>query len=235
MDHHSQMPEDLQQEASALIQELLPGADADTVAASMDEIARRCSPSMSRSSFRIVARSAVLAAAQRSAVRAAAGDPVTLRMHTARTLERCLPGFADDALLDRCMQALQAADDTGDPMLTGAIHQLAASELLALQEDTPFHKRLHQAALRYLPMTRPFDRDDLRLVALAALYEPGRLPCGQHAAILRRRLGLNGAGPHSCEEIAVMMHLPLTTVRETEAAALTILAARHTDRSDFHA
>lgn len=229
------MPEALQQEASALIQELLPCADEGTAAACMAEVARRCSPSMNRTAFRIVARSAVLAAAQQSAVRAAASDPATLRKHAARTIERCLPGFADDALLDRCMRMLQTADDTNDPMLTGAIHQFAASELLALQDDTPYHARLHQVALRYLPLTRPVDRDDLRLVALAALYEPGRLPRGQHDAILRHRLGLNGAGPHSCEEVAAMMHLPLTTVRETEAAALTILAARHTDRSDSHA
>ena len=235
MDRCSRLPEAFLQEASALIHELLPSADAATAAACMDEAARRFSPSLSISAFRIVARSAVLAAAQHAAVCNAANDPATLRKHAARTIDRCLPGFADEAVLDRCMQALQTADDMGDPMLTGAIHQFAASELLALQDDTPYHARLHQAALQYLPLTRPVDRDDLRLVALAALYEPGRLPRGQHDAILRHRLGLNGAGSHSYEEVAAMMHLPPTTVRETVAAALTILAARHTDRSDSHA
>ncbi len=168
------------------------------------------------------------AAMQRDVIRTS--DEAAMRRHIADTLARCLPAsIVTDDMVGRCFLVVHALPEQADPMHTGAIHNWAGQYLLtaAAAEGTLLH-RLHASAKRLLPADRPADRDDIRLVVLDALYQPGCLPPETHLAFLKYRLGLNGSPRLSCEEIAFRMHKPLPYIHELESAILTTLSATHT-------
>ena len=149
-----------------------------------------------------------------------------LRQHISSTLKRCLPASViSKDLVNRCFNTIHSLPIDDDPMHTGAIHAWAGLYLATnIGADHPLLKRLHHSALRLLPEARAATRDDLRLVTLDALYQPGLLPQGEHLAYLHHRLGLHETERLSCEEIALRMHKPLVYIHELESAILTILA-----------
>jgi len=156
-------------------------------------------------------------------------DDASLRRHIRATLMRCLPPqvFTPEMTED-CFRVICRCPDTDDPMHTGAIHAWAGQFLRDV--DAPAGTLLHRlqhSAVRLLPTACAAVRDDIRLVALDALYQPGLLPDGMHLAFLKHRLGLNGIPRLSCEEIALRMHHPLTYIHELESAILTILSSHH--------
>ena len=151
-------------------------------------------------------------------------DAAALRRHIVSTLTRCLPAaFVTDDMVAHCFNAVHSLPLEVDPMHTGAIHAWAGVYLLtAADAQHPLLRRLHCSALRLLG-ERPATRDDLRLVTLDALYQPGLLPPGPETAFVRHRLGL--CSPRlSCEEIALRMHKPLIYIHELESAILTTLS-----------
>lgn len=151
-------------------------------------------------------------------------DDAALRRHIADTLRRCLPAaVVTYGMVEQCFYAVNDLPGRNDPMHTGAIHAWAGEYLLHSAAEEGTLRRLRASAKRLLPSDRPADRDDIRLVTLDALYQPGMLPAGTHLAFLKHRLGLNGCPRLSCEEIAIRMHQPLTRVHELESAILTIL------------
>ena len=157
-------------------------------------------------------------------------DDAALRRHITETLRRCLPvSIVTSTIVEQCFCTVHALPEQADPMHTGAIHAWAGEYLLETDaaEGTLLH-RLHASAKRLLPADRPAARDDIRLVVLDALCQPGCLPPGTHLAFLKHRLGLNGSPRLSCEEIAFRMHKPLTYIHELESAILTTLSATHT-------
>ena len=149
----------------------------------------------------------------------------TLRQHITHTLQRCLPSAAvKPDMVNSCLLALQLVPDSNDPMRTGAIHAYAGQYLLASHtEDDPLLQRLHRSAKRLLPGDISASRDDLRLVSLDALYQPGILPPGIYSAYIHHRLGLH-TPRLSCEEIAIRMHKSLIFIHELDAAILTLLS-----------
>lgn len=223
------LPENCHAAVMRLLHDALPDADAAAERRCLEEVTPLYdAPGMSESAFLLRARGAVYAFAQRRIASSAQVDPATLRAHIRMTLRRCLPIAITDDMVERCLK--QLTPDASDPMHTGAIHQFAAAELLSEPtEDDPLRRRLHESALKHLPVSRPVDRDDLRLVALDALFDPSWLPCSSHAGFLRLRLGLKGARQHSCEEIAARMHLPLNAIHAMEANELFTLT-RHYQR-----
>ena len=167
------------------------------------------------------------AAVQHEAVLRA--DDASLRRHITATLMRCLPPqVVTPEITEDCFRDVCCRPDTDDPMHTGAIHAWAGYFLRDVEAPagTLLHC-LHNSAIRLLHPNRPAERDDLRLVTLDALYQPGQLPAGMHLAFLKHRLGLNGSPRLSCEEISLRMHQPLTYIHELESAILTILSSHH--------
>lgn len=160
---------------------------------------------------------------QREAI--ADAHPAMLRRHITDTLRRCLPTSAViPELTEGCFLAVQPLSQDTDPLHTGAILAYAGQYLFSVAPaDDPLLQKLHRSAERLLPPDSPATRDDLRLVALDALYHPGVLPDGVHNAYIRYRLGLNGHRL-SNEEIAARMHMPLVAIHELEAAILTALS-----------
>ena len=155
-------------------------------------------------------------------------DDKALRRHITDTLKCCLPPqLVTTALIEACFRTVQHQSDAADPMHTGAIHAFAGQYLQETASDNPLLQRLHASAQRLLPAKQPATRDDIRLVVLDALYQPGLLPPGTHLAYLNHRLGRNGHPRLSCEEIAVRMHKPITYIHELESAILTILSAHY--------
>lgn len=155
-------------------------------------------------------------------------DDITLRRHIADTLKRCLlPQLVTTELIEACFRTVQHQSDAADPMHTGIIHAFAGQYLQETASNDPLLQQLHASALRLLPAKQPATRDDIRLVVLDALYKPGLLPAGTHLAYLNHRLGRNGHPRLSCEEIAIRMHMPLTSIRELESAILTILSTQY--------
>lgn len=165
-------------------------------------------------------------ATQRSA--ALHADQAMLRHHIADTLQRCLPAAAvTQDMVESCLVAIRSLPSANDPMHTGAIHAYTGQYLLASHStDDPLLLRLHHSARRLLSEAIPASRDDLRLITLDALYQPGILPPGIYNAYMRHRLGINGPRL-SCEEIAFRMHKPLVHIHEMEAALLTILSSHY--------
>lgn len=230
------LPENCRTAVLNLLRDILPEADEKMEHQCLQEVAPLYDddPGMSEASFLLRARGAVYAFAQRQAVSHAQHDPEALRKHILWTLRRCLPVMVSENMVDRCLAQLMQTPDDDDPMYTGAIHQFAAAELLAEpKDDDPMTHRLHESALRHLPLTRPVTRDDIRLVSLDALSDPTRLPDSCHSGFLRLRLGLNGSRMHSCEEIAARMHLPVHAVRSIEANALRSLTRSYQLRRYF--
>lgn len=221
------LPENCRTAVLNLLHNILPEADEAMEHQCLQEVAPLYDddPGMAEASFLLRARGAVYAFAQRQAVSHTQHDPDALRKHILWTIRRCLPVKVSEDMIDRCLAHLMQNPDDDDPMYTGAIHQFAAAELLAEPTtDDPMEHRLHESALRHLPLTRPVSRDDIRLVSLDALFDPAQLPYSRRAGFLRLRLGLNGSRMHSCEEIAVRMNLPLPAVRSIEVNELRSLA-----------
>lgn len=151
--------------------------------------------------------------------------PAILHRHITDTLRRCFPASAVIAeLTEGCFLAVQPLSQDTDPLHTGAILAYAGQYLFSVAPaDDPLLQKLHRSAKKLLPPDSPATRDDLRLVALDALYHPGVLPDGVHNAYIRHRLGLNDHRL-SNEEIAARMHMPLVAIHELEAAILTALS-----------
>lgn len=227
MNDRTLLPDSYREEVLQMLHSVIPDADDTLDELCLQETASLYRAGMSVSTLRLLPRGAVFAFAQRLLAERSAYNPDALRSHIRATLSRCLPQFADEDMINRCLMQLVDQDASSDPMFTGAIHQFAAKELMAEPPDDPLRQRLHDAALRHLPTNRPVNRDDLRLVALDALFDPSILPYSKHAGFYRLRLGLNGTLPHSCEEIAAKLHLPLTLVHAIESNALTALSSMH--------
>ena len=158
---------------------------------------------------------------------AALADHSMLQRHIVHTLLRCLPESVVTAdIVDKCFRTVCLLPEINDPMHTGAIHAFAGSYLLKTVADTPLLQRLQHSAARLLRNNQPASRDDLRLVALDALYIPGLLPPGEHIAYLKHRLG-RGCIRLSNDEIALRMHKPLVYIHELEAAILTALSTKY--------
>lgn len=155
-------------------------------------------------------------------------DDEKLRQHIMQTLCRCLPeSVITVSMVEKCLASLDRSHTGTDPMHTGGIHAFAGDWLLHTISTDPLMQRLHDAACKYLRPDHTATRDDLRLVTLAALYDPKLLPPGEAAAFVRHRLGLRDGIPRSCEEIAAFMHKPLVYIHELESALLTILSSQY--------
>ena len=162
---------------------------------------------------------------QRDVIASSPMDTDHLQRHIRNPLCRCLPAcMISDSVIADCLCFITLTNADNDPMHIGAIHAFAGDFLLHTDSADPLLIRLHHAACRFLPSTRAAARDDLRLVTLAALYEPHLLPPGEGTAYIRHRLGLRDGIPRTCEEIAVLMHKPLVYIHELEAALLTTLS-----------
>lgn len=173
---------------------------------------------------RLLDSAAGLASLQRRLAENAASTPTLMHRHVRDTLRRCLPCGVTEDQVERCLQEVSALSEKGDPMHTGAIHAFAAKELLTLPPNPkPLQRKLYSAAVRRLKGRSTITRDDLRLVALDALFDPSILQYSPHAGFFRLRLGLHGSPACSCEEIACLLHIPLTRVYEIETAALQTL------------
>ncbi len=222
------LPESCRTAVLKLLHSALPDTDAMLASQCLHEVMPLYTPGMSEAGFVLRARGAVYAFVQRKVAERAHDDPAALRRHILMTLQRCVPTMITKDMIDRCLAQLMQQPDANDPMHTCAIHQFAASELLAEpSNDDPMAHRLHESALRHLPLTHPVTRDDIRLVSLDALCDPAWLHSSSHAASLRLRLGLMGSRQHSCEEIAARMHLPLDAVHAIEANELFALSRRY--------
>lgn len=185
---------------------------------------------------RILDSTSGLASLQRQLAADAGSTPTLMHRHVRDTLRRCLPCGVTDDQVERCLQEISALSVEGDPMHTGAIHVFAAKELLTLPPTpTLLQRKLCDAAARRLKGLCTITRDDLRLVALDALFDPSILRTSPHARFFRLRLGLHGSPSCSCEEIAYLLHIPLTRVYEIETAALQALTMPSRFRRFTHA
>lgn len=148
-------------------------------------------------------------------------DAEKMKLHIRQTLCRCLPDcIVTDSLVADCYRFIPLVAPDHDPMHMGAIHAFAGCFLLHADCNDPMMLRLHKAACKVLSPKQAATRDDLRLVTLAALYEPKLLPDFECRRFVRYRLGLYDGIPRTCEEIACLLHQPLVYIHELEAAIL---------------
>lgn len=222
------LPEDCAAEVRRILRTTIPDADEALTARCIRMVSRFYEPGMSVADFHLRACAPVYSFALKLEAAQEEKYPSYLRSHVLDTLSQCFPLGVPTKAYHACLEEMMQQSEAGDPMHTGAIYAFAARYLKTPQKNASVQwQRLHEAALRRLPDDRSVTRDDFRLTALDALFDPAILKDCPHAGFFRLRLGLDGGKSYSCEEIACYLHLPLTLVHEIEAGALHALTHRH--------